>query len=196
MTQRCNQTKFIFKTDDDIFLNIFLILLSKGNFEYLTNKSKYSLFGFPIEHGLVVRRSNDHVGQRYVITTDEYSCSRYPTFLSGFGYLMSFETCSLFLNAYLTDRKPFPLSDVYFTGLLSEMIHLPRQIIVHNAAYRYGTVCNEEFFTSEENAFACVASNGHFNGNQDDGSRSLMSDYNLYWTKLKEGYSSLLISIK
>ncbi|CAF1238043.1 unnamed protein product [Rotaria magnacalcarata] len=192
--ERCKQTKFLFKTDDDIFINTFLLLLSKEKFEYLTNKTKYSLFGFPIEYGLVVRRAIDQIGQRYIITDDEYSCPRYPTFLSGFGYLMSFQTLSLLINAYQTDTKPFPLSDVYFTGLLPQMINIERQTIFQNVDYRYQTKCSEEFFKSQNNPFACAASNDHFNGKESDGVRTFMNDYNLYWTKLRKKYNTLKFS--
>jgi hypothetical protein len=186
---KCKQTKYLFKTDDDIFLNTFLLLLSIENIQ---NKTKYFLFGFPIEHGLVVRHSNDYVGQRYIITKHEYSCPRYPTFLSGFGYFMSYQTASLFSNAYLTDTKPFPLSDVYFTGFLSQMMNIERQTISKNVGYRYETKCNEHFFTSETDPFVCAASNDHFNAKESSGDRSLMNDYNLYWTKLIERYETLL----
>jgi hypothetical protein len=189
INKRCKQTKYLFKTDDDIFLNTFLLLsFLKENISLLT---KYSLFGFPIKYGLVIRHSNDYVGERYIITKYEYSCSRYPTFLSGFGYFMSIETSDLLLNAYLTDIKPFPLSDVYFTGLLPQMFQIPRQTIIQNVDYRYETKCNEEYFTSEKNSFACAASNDHFNRKELSGDRSLMNDYNLYWIKLTEKYHSL-----
>ncbi|CAF0998345.1 unnamed protein product [Rotaria sordida] len=194
----CKQTKFIFKTDDDIFINTFLLLLSssKNNFQYLTNnKTIYSLFGSPIEYGLVVRYGIDQIGQRYVITQDEYSCPRYPIFLSGFGYLMSFKTCSLLINAYQTDSKPFPLSDVYFTGLLPQMMNIQRQTIFQNVDYLYQTKCNEEFFISKKNnPFACAASNEHFIQKESDGVKSFMNDYNLYWTKLIEKYNTLKIN--
>ena len=185
----CKQTKFIFKTDDDIFINSFLLLSFLNNQMSLSNQ--YSLFGFPIEHGLVVRHTDSLVGQRYIITKDEYSCPRYPTFLSGFGYLMSYQTLTLFSQAYSVDRKPFPLSDVYFTGLLAEMFSIQRQTFFENINYRYETTCNEQFFTGETNPFACAASNDHFNQKDSTGDRSLMNDYNLFWMKLVEKYDSL-----
>jgi hypothetical protein len=70
---RCHQTKFIFKTDDDIFINTFMLMSAYRRFEILSNKSVYSLFSFPIEYGLIVRHSSDEVGHRYLITYDEYS---------------------------------------------------------------------------------------------------------------------------
>ncbi|CAF1124645.1 unnamed protein product [Adineta ricciae] len=201
VVNRCQQTRFVFKTDDDIFINT-ILLLSKV--QSLTNNAKmkdkttnkYLMFGFPIEHGLVVRHSADQVGQRYVITKDEYSCPRYPTFLSGFGYLMTVETCSLLFDAYVSDERPFLLSDVYFTGLLAEMMQIPRMKIIENVNYRYESQCNEEFFREKENsALACAASNDHFDVKQSKGGdRSLMNDYNRYWTMLIERHRTSMNS--
>ncbi len=188
----CKQTKFLFKTDDDIFINSFLLLVFIN--KQIHSFNQYSLFGFPIEHGLVVRHTDSFVGQRYIITKDEYSCPRYPTFLSGFGYLMSFQTLSLFYHAYSIDRKPFPLSDVYFTGLLSEMFQIKRETMFEDVNYRYETTCNQQFFTGETNPFACAASDDHFNRKESGGDRSLMNDYNLYWTMLIERYKTLKMS--
>jgi len=191
VNEKCKQTKFVFKTDDDIFLNTFLLLLFLK--DKLNNLIKYSLFGFPIEYGLVIRYSNDEVGKRYIITKDEYLCSRYPTFLSGFGYLMSIETSNLFFNSYLTDIKPFPLSDVYFTGLLSQMLNIKREIILENVDYHYQTTCNQIFFKLKTNPLVCAASNDHFNQKQTNKDKTLMNDYNLYWTILIERYGTFKI---
>ncbi|CAF3958564.1 unnamed protein product [Adineta steineri] len=87
--------------------------------------------------------------------------------------------------------KPFPLSDVYFTGLLAEMFNIQRLTIFPNVKYLYQTKCNEEFFNSNKYPFACAASNDHFNEKNSDGDRSLMNDYNLFWTKLIDEYDSL-----
>lgn len=182
----CQQMKYLFKTDDDIFLNTYLLL------SYLNSQrdqfDQYTLIGYPIEYGLVVRYKADEIGQRYIVTSDEYSCPRYPTFLSGFGYLMSFETLSLLSNAYFIDRKVFPLSDVYFTGLLPEHFHLPRQSFSSNINYRFLSKCTEEFFDENIHSFACAANADHFVSKHSNSDRSLMNDYNLYWTKLSQKY--------
>ncbi|UJR29865.1 hypothetical protein I4U23_017413 [Adineta vaga] len=193
--KRCQQTRFVFKTDDDIFINTFLLLSKVQSLNELENektkKKSYFLSGFPIDYGLVIRHTKDSVGQRYIITKDEYFCPRYPRFLSGFGYLMTLETCSLLFDAYQRDSKPFPLSDVYFSGLLSEMMNIPRLTMFENVHYRYESQCNEDFFRlSNKNALACAASNDHFHGKQSHGDRSLMNDYNLYWTILMEQYNT------
>ncbi|CAF1595848.1 unnamed protein product [Adineta steineri] len=87
--------------------------------------------------------------------------------------------------------KPFPLSDVYFTGLLAEMFNIQRLTIFPNVKYLYQTKCNENFFNSNKYPFACAASNNHFNEKNSDDDRSLMNDYNLFWIKLAEKYRTL-----
>ena len=182
----CQQTKYLFKTDDDIFLNTYLLLFYLNNQRNLVDK--YALIGYPIEYGLVVRYKADQIGQRYIITDHEYSCPRYPKFLSGFGYLMSFETLSLLSNAYFIDRKPFPLSDVYFTGLLPDLLHLERKSFSSDINYRFLSQCTEQFFNENENSLLCAANGDHFTSKQSTDDRTLMNDYNLYWTKLSQKY--------
>lgn len=193
--QRCKQIKFVLKTDDDIFLNLFPLFVPNTQFDFSSNSVNIALYGYPIEYGLVVRSSMDSVGERYVITEDEYLCPRYPTFLSGFAYLLSYKTCSLLLNAFQADPNPFPLSDVYFTGLLSQMMQIPRQIIFEDVDFLYKTPCNEEFFlTTGKQPFACAAANTHFNPQPFINTKnSMMNDYNLFWSTLKRRYNPLKI---
>ncbi|CAF1395626.1 unnamed protein product [Adineta ricciae] len=161
VVSRCQQTRFVFKTDDDIFINTILLL------------SKVRTLMNNVEMKDKTTKNADLVGQRYVITKDEYSCPRYPTFLSGFGYLMTVETCSLLFDAYI-----------------------PRMKIIENVNYRYESQCNEEFFREKENsALACAASNDHFDvKHSKGGDRSLMNDYNRYWTMLIERHRTSMNS--
>ena len=100
--KRCKQTKFIFKTDDDIFIKyIFIIIIFKEKIDHLL-KNQYSLFGFPIQYGLVVRHSNNHVGQRYIITKDEYSMSKISNIFIGFWLFNVLLQTLFFSHAYLT----------------------------------------------------------------------------------------------
>ena len=194
VNKNCQQIKYLFKTDDDIFLNTFLLLnyLNENSLEL--KNTNYVLSGFPIQHGLVVRHTNSFVGQRYIITKSEYSCPRYPVFLSGFGYLMSFNTTRLFLNSYLTDVEPFPLSDVYFTGLLSEMLNIKRRSLFENIDFPYEETCRENFFNKLNSILLCAASNDHFQKEKTDEKTNFMNFYNLYWTKLIHLYQTNSLS--
>ena len=114
VSHRCSQVKYLFKTDDDVFINTFLLLSSIPTFDVSFNRSQYLLMGYHFDYGLVVRHATDAVSQRYIVTEEEYSCPRYPRFLSGFGYVLSLQTCSLFVRAYQLDISPFPLSGCLF----------------------------------------------------------------------------------
>lgn len=117
----CRQAKFLFKTDDDIFINLISLLkfvsprLNKTeNNSFLI--SEMTMYGYKHYRPGVFRQASDPVGSRYVITLDEFPCSHYPDFLSGFGYLIPKKgRDAIVYAAYRNPDKPFRISDVYFT---------------------------------------------------------------------------------
>lgn len=116
----CRTGKYIFKTDDDVFINVkllFKFILSltqqQNNKSFLI--SDMNIYGYQHINALVYRQSADPVGTRYVVTLDEYPCELYPTFLSGFGYLIPKNARDAILYAAYQDVEPFRISDVYFT---------------------------------------------------------------------------------
>ena len=116
----CRTAKFLFKTDDDIFIDLILLLkfISPLIKQKITNSfliSDMNIYGYKYPYGKVIRHANDTVGTRYVITTDEYPCPNYPTFLSGFGYLISKKARDAIVYTAYQDPEPFRISDVYFT---------------------------------------------------------------------------------
>lgn len=196
--ERCQQIKFLLKTDDDIFLNLFLLLMppKKRSFSVYSEDDRMIIHGYPIEHGLVVRSTSDSVGQRYVITSEEYACPRYPTFLSGFAYVLSYRTLSFLLELFQRDAQPFMLSDVYFTGLLPELFHIPRTSISADVSYLYQQPCHEHFFLSTSEPFACAASDQHFHSSALSSSTLLINQYNAYWDTLKRRYLHRTVAIR
>ena len=72
------ELKLLFVIDIDSSFGV------KIELEYDLNKDIVQILNLPEEY-------------QYV-THDEYSCPRYPTFLSGFGYLISFKLSPLFVN--------------------------------------------------------------------------------------------------
>lgn len=119
----CRTAKFIFKTDDDIFVNMFLLLkfvsplIEQMKFQNNSFRiSQMTMFGYKHYHPGVFRQANDPIGARYVITIDEFPCSHYPDFLSGFGYLIPRKARdALVYAAYHDPETPFRISDVYLT---------------------------------------------------------------------------------
>jgi len=117
----CRTAKFLFKTDDDIFINLVLLLkFISPLINKATNNSfrisDMSIYGYKHYNPTVFRQANDPVGARYVVTVDEFPCGNYPDFLSGFGYLMPKKARdALIYAAYRDPDTPFRISDVYLT---------------------------------------------------------------------------------
>lgn len=117
----CPSAKFVFKTDDDIFINLYLLLkfvapLIGKNEDRSFRPSSMSIYGYRHVRPTVFRSANDPVGIRYVVTEEEFPCTVYPDFLSGFGYLIPKKARDALLFASFQDRQiPFRISDVYLT---------------------------------------------------------------------------------
>jgi hypothetical protein len=116
----CRSAEFIFKTDDDIFINIILLLQFLSS---LLNKptntsfrpSELKIYGYVQYQPGVYRKADDPVSVRYVVTTDEFPCQNYPDHLSGYGYLIPKKARDALIYAAYHDTNPFRISDVYIT---------------------------------------------------------------------------------
>lgn len=116
----CRSAKYLFKTDDDIFINLILLLkfVSPLLQQPTTNAfviSDMYMYGYPHRNPIVFRNSDDAVVARYVVTRDEFPCDNYPDFLSGFGYLISKKARDAIVYTAYQDPEPFRISDVYLT---------------------------------------------------------------------------------
>lgn len=117
----CRSAKYIFKTDDDIFINLVLLLKFLSPLTNLSMNNSFRLsdmiiYGYKHYQPGVFRQANDPVSARYVITQDEFPCGRYPDFLSGFGYLIPKKSRDALVYAAYHDRdSAFRISDVYLT---------------------------------------------------------------------------------
>jgi hypothetical protein len=117
----CRTAKYLFKTDDDIFINLILLLkflspLINKSLDKSFRISDMTIYGYKHYNPEVFRQANDSVVARYVVTSDEFPCENYPDFLSGFGYLISRKARDALVYASYHDRDiPFRLSDVYLT---------------------------------------------------------------------------------
>ena len=117
----CRSAKYLFKTDDDIFINLILLLkflspLLQQSTNNSFHLSEMNIYGYKHYNPGVFREANDPVGARYVVTVDEFPCQKYPDFLSGFGYLIPKKSRDAIVYAAYHDRDPaFRISDVYLT---------------------------------------------------------------------------------
>ncbi|CAF1577216.1 unnamed protein product [Rotaria sp. Silwood1] len=179
----CRHAKFLFKTDDDIFINLILLLkfispYLKQNINNSFHISDMNIYGYKHYHPGVFRQANDPVGARYVITMDEFPCAHYPDFLSGFGYLIPKKARDALIYAsYQDPNRPFRISDVYLTGILPDYLSLQRQpMFDYNIRYQG----NCENFFEHPKSFACAV--GLHHGDTSD----VFDKFNRYWQCVKK----------
>ncbi|CAF1184229.1 unnamed protein product [Rotaria sp. Silwood1] len=138
----CPNVTFTFKTDDDLFVNSFLLheLIQelktnpdKFQNRYLYNHSLDSLFlahlnpdahtflfGWAFEPGKPERNASVNP---YYVSYKEYPKELYPHYCSSFGYLMDSKTRNLLVEEGFNDRYPFRFSDIFITGILPERLN-------------------------------------------------------------------------
>ena len=211
----CGNVTYIFKTEDDLFVNIFLLheLIHElqTNSEQFQSRFLYNssldamflahlnpdahtfLFGWAFAPGKPER--NESMGFYYV-SEREYAKELYPRYCSGFGYLMDAKTRRLVTNEGLKEREPFRFSDIYVTGILPERLHFTCDVLPFT--YNQGTTEQCIQFIrqyNKRNAHAAyppvlVCSTGRHLA------QNTFSDYYQIWTVLKYVYADRINSKK
>ncbi|CAF1344169.1 unnamed protein product, partial [Adineta ricciae] len=189
----CSDALTTVKTDDDIFLNTFLlghvintIVQCNETHEPVLNcdasSTSAKIYGVSILDGKVVRRSTDPIreGARYIVTYDEYPCRLYPEYMSGFGYIVNRHARSKLLCTFLRDKEPFHLSDVYVTGIIPEYVGIERKRLGVLISYRSDDNCEEFFRKADRDAYAC-ASSIHYNKHM-----NIFEQFNANWKRVYE----------
>ncbi|XP_030433389.1 beta-1,3-galactosyltransferase 5 isoform X1 [Gopherus evgoodei] len=103
----CHQSRFVMKTDSDMFVNIFYLT------ELLLRKNRSTGFftGFLKMNELPIRKINS----KWYVSKDEYPGSTYPPFCSGTGYVFSTDVASQIYN--ISESVPFIKLEDVFIGL-------------------------------------------------------------------------------
>ena len=102
--------KYIFKLDDDVIPNIFV--LSRIVQELDARGSSCFVLGYPSLNG----RPDRNVWSKFHVSKEEYGPDVFPKYIIGGGYLMSRDAMTTILD--VTSQTPtFKLEDVYFNGL-------------------------------------------------------------------------------
>ncbi|KAM5180199.1 beta-1,3-galactosyltransferase 5-like [Mantella aurantiaca] len=112
ITHYCPQTRYVMKTDTDMFVNTFYLV------ELLLRKNQTSNFftGF--------LKRNDHpirnVHSKWYVSKEEYNGDKYPPFCSGTGYVFSVDVAQRIYN--IASSVPFlKLEDVYIGMCLDKL---------------------------------------------------------------------------
>lgn len=118
ITYHCAQAKFVLKTDDDIFVDMFqLVYYLKGQLSVGQSKNIISCY---VISNPYPRRSTR---SKWRVSFQEYPQQYYPRYCSGWGIVMSPDVVFRLYN--VSRQLPFFwVDDVYVTGLLAERLHL------------------------------------------------------------------------
>ena len=117
----CDKTKFVLKTDDDVYLDVPNIV--KFLLQWNTNMSNPILIGHENKKSPVLR-----IGQ-WGVASDQYKSDVYPPYCSGAAYIMNLKTVQHMIHA--VHRNPtmviLPIEDVFISGILVSTIGEPFQ---------------------------------------------------------------------
>jgi len=136
-----------------------------------------NIYGYKHVDPPVFRYTSSSVLARYIITYDEFPCEKYPSFLSGFGYLISKKARDAILYTAYQDPEPFRISDVYLTGIIPNYLSIsPQSISTYDI--QYDGDC-ENFF-NHSTAFACATGSHHGVSND------IFASFNICWQLIKK----------
>lgn len=115
-SENCGHAKYIIKMDDDTVLNLYKIL---DNLKTTTLPTKKLLAGYVLRGMIPIREP----ANKWYVTKFEYGGSVYPTFLSGWFYITTPDTC----RKLVEQSKIVPyfwIDDLYVTGLLAQRLQI------------------------------------------------------------------------
>lgn len=118
----CPDVPFLFKLDDDAFINTPLL------YNYLENPSEESsalhmkpqLFCHVFHNSRVERLKTD----RFPLTIEEYPASNFPDYCQGYNILYSSDAASAVYKKAQT-LPYFYIEDVHMSGTITSMLHIP-----------------------------------------------------------------------
>ena len=115
----CPNAKFVLKTDDDMFVNMFLLQSTLS--AMVANKQTESIImGHIWYHARVFRTG------RYAVSRLQYPGKTYPPFCSGSGFIMSMDVTKTLYQLAMQDPSGvlLHLDDPYITGVLADRAKL------------------------------------------------------------------------
>lgn len=108
----CRRAKFVLKTDDDVYVNMYVLLRHLYHLD--TKSSAKSLIYCHVWYNAVVFRNGKWKTQKSL-----YDKARYPPYCSGAAFVLTMDTVIRVLNA--SQYIPYYwVDDVYITGILPE----------------------------------------------------------------------------
>lgn len=116
----CPKTKFVLKTDDDMFININKLLM-------FINKHTTAGACKPMIYGRLAKKWKPirNAKSKYYVSLQQYSSAVFPDFTTGPAYLMT--TCSVHdLYEAALNHTYLKLEDVFTTGIVAHQLGIKR----------------------------------------------------------------------
>lgn len=114
----CFQAEFLFKTDDDMFINVKKLL----SYAEERNQTRRAIYG-RIGHGWKPNR--DH-SSKYYISKKQFAGKVFPDFITGPAYLIPMKLCRELYSKAIHQRF-IKLEDVFFTGIVAQALKIQRE---------------------------------------------------------------------
>lgn len=122
----CRNAYSILKTDDDIFVNRFVVL--KMIREFYDRSASKSFVICRVWENMPVERNNL---SKWYVSPDEYSDKTYRPYCSGGAYILSGDLPKSLYRKSL-ETKFFRIDDYYVTGMLIGKVNEERNVTFHN----------------------------------------------------------------
>ena len=114
----CPLARIVFRADDDILLDTYLLLDYFDNqINLVSHDGLYGWFRF---------NNTVHRADKWAVTKLEYPLSIYPPYTFGIGYLFSNRSCQRLIDAANhSDHQIIRIGDAYITGILRQSAGIP-----------------------------------------------------------------------
>jgi len=118
VSQYCQNARFLLKSDDDIFINMFSLVTHLKNIEVQKGKPVRNLLLCLVWYHMKVMRDTH---SKWYLSPTEYAGDYFPTYCSGSAFILTTNVAAAMFNASF--KIPFFwVDDFYVTGLLAREV--------------------------------------------------------------------------
>lgn len=137
ISKHCRTAKYILKTDDDVFVNIFNLVRHVSSL-YQRNFATENTIACYVWHKVKVLRDPK---KKWYVTKEEYAGDVYPTYCSGAAFLLTGDLPPRLYNESLY-TKFFWIDDFFITGQLAEQLKV--EFRSFNSLFTFKPSVNEQ----------------------------------------------------
>lgn len=124
----CKDVPYFMKADDDTFVNLTRLMAGLVEDNHMTHRR--FMIGCTIAAAQPIRSPVS----KWYTPISEYAAAFYPTYLSGFAYVISGNLLADVYEATQTYRRPFWIEDVFITGICAAKV---KATLIHNGLFTY-----------------------------------------------------------